>query len=74
MDRLCSTLDGSRIILEQNSRYFKKSKRTLLMFRKNTPESLELRHQRTCDVLFDLVSEQDVSCDMRTKNYIYKMI
>lgn len=34
MDRLCSTLDGSRIILEQNSRYFKRSKRTLLMFRK----------------------------------------
>lgn len=34
MDRLSNTLDGSRIILEQQSRYFKKSKRTLLMFRK----------------------------------------
>ena len=74
MDRLCNTLDGSRIILEQNSRYFKKSKRTLLMFRKDNSETLELRHQRTCDVLFDLVSEQDVTCDLRTKNYICKMI
>lgn len=25
-------------------------------------------------MLFDLVSEQDLSCDPRTKNYIYRMI
>jgi hypothetical protein len=35
---------------------------------------LELRHQRTCDVLFDLVSETNLECDPRTKGYVYKMI
>jgi hypothetical protein len=34
MDRLCNTIDGGKIILEQKSPYFKKSKKTLLMFRK----------------------------------------
>jgi hypothetical protein len=34
MDKVGGSLDGSRMILEQNSHYFKKSKKTLLMFRK----------------------------------------
>lgn len=34
MEKVGPTLDGSKMILEQDSQYFKKSKKTLLMFRK----------------------------------------
>lgn len=33
-----------------------------------------MRHQRTCDVLFDLLDESEQSYDRRTKAYVYKMI
>jgi N6-adenosine-specific RNA methylase IME4 len=36
--------------------YFKKSKYSLLIFKKGTGR-IELRHQRNCDVIFDFVSE-----------------
>ena len=40
---------------EQSSDFFKRSKITLLFFRKNTNEQIELRHQRNPDVYFDFV-------------------
>ena len=40
---------------EQESSYFRKSKLTLLIFRRNSKESVELRHQRNPDVYFDFV-------------------
>ena len=90
---------------EQEDYFFKRSKRVLLMFRRVNSNlyiiliylkfdvkncQLELRHQRTCDVLFDLVDENGHVLgkslfflsllmslyleDMKKKEYIYKMI
>lgn len=44
---------------------FATSHLTLLMFRKISNGKLELRHQRTCDVVFDFT---------KPKNYVYHMI
>jgi len=44
---------------------FASSHMTLLMFRKVSSAKLELRHQRTCDVVFDFE---------KPKNYVYHMI
>jgi len=51
------------------------SKLTLLMFRRNEGKqrNLELRHQRTCDALFDLVDD-DLGPYSKTKEYVYRLI
>jgi hypothetical protein len=50
-------IDISDSYVRQDSKYLKKTKRTLLIFRRISQKkakcTLELRHQRTCDVCFD---------------------
>lgn len=55
-------LEANNLFLEKESDYFKISKRVLLMFRKvveGKDTTLELRHQRTCDVFFNTVNPLD---------------
>lgn len=57
-----SGLEANDLFLEKESDYFKSSKRTLLFFRKvveGTNKTLELRHQRTCDIFFNTVNPMD---------------
>ena len=42
-------------ISTRNSTYFRKSKLSLLIFRKVSPKHVELRHQRTADVCHDFI-------------------
>lgn len=35
---------------------------------------MELRHQRTCDVVFDMAEDPSGKCALDTKQYIYGMI
>lgn len=47
------------VIFSKKNDYFQSSKKSLLMFRKlakNKPK-LELRHQRSCDIVFDLYND-----------------
>ncbi|CAG9320136.1 unnamed protein product [Blepharisma stoltei] len=53
------------LISKQPGWPFATSHLTLLMFRKIASGKLELRHQRTCDVVFDFT---------KPKNYVYHMI
>jgi hypothetical protein len=68
--------DATPALARQNYSFIAKSHRTLLMMRRtkkeNSGSSLELRHQRTGDVVFDWVDEQD---KFKTPQYYtYKMI
>jgi hypothetical protein len=50
--------DATPAFVREDYTYLKKSKRTLLMFRRLNPDQsskLELRHQRTGDVVFDWI-------------------
>ena len=67
-------VDPSEIIMEKSSAYFNSSKKTLLMFRKHSNEKLELRHQRTCDVVFDMPIDPNGKCEPELKRYLYSMI
>lgn len=53
------------LLRKQPGSPFACSHMTLLMFRKASNAKLELRHQRTCDVVFDFE---------KPKNYVYHMI
>ena len=53
------------LLKKEKSWPFSNSHLTLLMFRKISPGRLELRHQRTCDVVFDFE---------KPKKYVYHMI
>ncbi len=44
------------------------------MFRKTSNEKVELRHQRTCDVVFDMPVNPHGKCEPDIKRYIYSMI
>jgi len=69
------SIDVSPAYLRAESSFIRKSKKTLLMFRrlqKKSANPLELRHQRTCDVCFDFV-ENDVH-NYKPNEYIYKLI
>ena len=50
-------IDITDSFVKQDYKYLKKSKRTILIFKrtyqKNGKSNIELRHQRTCDVCFD---------------------
>lgn len=55
-------LEANNLFLERDSKYFKNSKKTLLMFRKvidKKEKNLELRHQRTPDVFFTTANPMD---------------
>ena len=41
---------------------------------KNNNLKFELRHQRTCDVVFDMPLTLSSKCDQDMKGYIYNMI
>lgn len=50
------------LMIKDESTYFSKTKKILLMFRRidnGGGKALELRHQRTCDVFFDIVDEDN---------------
>lgn len=40
----------------------------------NNNLKFELRHQRTCDVVFDMPVKLGQKCDIDMKGYIYNMI
>ena len=86
-------IDISDSFVREDYQFLKKTKKTLLIFRRMSQKkakcTLELRHQRTCDVCFDWSAvEKDIfassdlinndgisrSEDFRPNNYIYKMI
>lgn len=55
-------IEANNLFLQGKSTYFKKTKRTLLMFRKiaeGKDKNLELRHQRTPDVFFSTANPLD---------------
>lgn len=71
------SVEASDILFQGESPYLRKSKKVLMMFRRNDSKesNLELRHQRTCDALFDLVNQEDPrASDAKTIDYIYRMI
>lgn len=54
------TIDATPAFVRQDYTYLKKSKKTLLMLRRtgvDTDSKLELRHQRTGDVVFDWIGK-----------------
>jgi hypothetical protein len=67
--------DITDMYMDETYEYFAKSKMTLLIFRKfkpNNQRSLELRHQRTGDAVFDFV-ESSVPF-YRPFDYVYRLI
>jgi hypothetical protein len=68
-------VEANEIFYEGEYDYLKKSKKVLLMFRRNEAKeaSLELRHQRTCDVAFDQ-ADKEAEVASSAKEYVYKMI
>jgi len=61
--------------VHQPYKYFKKSKMTLLIFRKiKEGEKMELRHQRNCDVLFDFVTGLKSENQENKPTFIYTII
>jgi hypothetical protein len=74
VDDSCS-VDVSPAYMKDASTFIRKSKKTLLIFRRLQKKSLnplELRHQRTCDVCFDF-RDPEVQ-NYKPNEYIYKMI
>ena len=45
-----------------------------MILTKVSAEKIELRHQRTCDVVFTMPSDLNGKCDIDVKSYIFKMI
>ncbi|KAM3145560.1 hypothetical protein pb186bvf_002334 [Paramecium bursaria] len=66
-------LDPSTVFWNQDQSYFRKAKRTLLMFRKISKQNLELRHQRTGDIFFDVVDDPQGISDIGLQ-YVFQMI
>ena len=50
-------------LAEEKYDYFRKSKLSLLIFRRTSGESVELRHQRNPDVYFDFVRRRETLSD-----------
>ena len=87
-------IDISKAYVREKSKYLQQTKKTLLIFRRMSNKkakcTLELRHQRTCDVCFDwaVVNENSAtlqndpinndgisrSPNFTPNNYVYKMI
>ena len=67
--------DINDIFHKGNSEYFTNSHMTLLMFRKemNKKATIELRHQRTSDVVFDIYDKEN-NVNYSPNEFIYKMI
>lgn len=69
------SIDVSPAYIREESTFLRKSKKTLLMFRrlqKKNQNPLELRHQRTCDVCFDFKDQN--TANYKPNDYIYKLI
>eukprot|EP00347_Sterkiella_histriomuscorum_P002955 403366155 len=67
--------DATPAFVRENYTYFKKSKKTLLMFRRLSTDvnnKLELRHQRTGDVVFDW--KDTINPHSKPQYYTYKLI
>jgi len=58
-------------VITQNYKYFKKSKASLLIFKKG--EGIELRHQRNPDVVFDFV-RQNKGITEDKPDFVYRVI
>lgn len=60
---LTREIDITDSFVKEDSNFLKKTKRTLLIFRRVSQKkakcTLELRHQRTCDVCFDWAFSKD---------------
>lgn len=86
-------IDITDSFVREDFQFLKKSKKTLLIFRRMSQKkakcTLELRHQRTCDVCFDWaalsgetygdpVNNDGISrgeeSNFKPNNYMYKMI
>ncbi|CAD8065257.1 unnamed protein product [Paramecium primaurelia] len=67
-------LDPTQVFWNEDYTYFRKTKRTLLMFRKQSKQQLELRHQRTGDIFFDVIEKDSQNLSAIGMEYIYKMI
>ena len=53
-----NTIDATPAFIRDDFKYLKKSHKTLLLFRRTSKDgNLELRHQRTGDVVFDWKSK-----------------
>lgn len=67
--------DINDIFHKGNSEYFTNSHMTLLMFKKekNPNVKIELRHQRTSDVVFDIY-DKEMNVNYSPNEFIYKMI
>lgn len=67
--------DINDIFHKGNSEYFTNSHMTMLMFRKevNKKATIELRHQRTSDVVFDIYDKEN-NVNYSPNEFIYKMI
>ena len=68
-----NTIDATPAIVSQDYTFLKKSHKTLLLLRRQSKESkLELRHQRTGDVVFDW--DEPGKPHKKPDFYIYKLI
>ena len=71
IDKTRHTNINDSFVLEKST-FLRKSKKTLLIFRRMSNRkaccTLELRHQRTCDVCFDWAISLDNNQDSDTKN------
>ena len=58
------TIDATPALVTEDYTYLKKSHKTLLMFRRASKDGrLELRHQRTGDVVFNWKSKYTINTD-----------
>lgn len=70
------SIDATPAIVRENYCFLRKSKKTLLIFRRlssmTTNNKLELRHQRTGDVVFDWIDK--LNPYKRPQHYVYNLI
>lgn len=61
-----NTIDATPAIVTDDFTYLRKSHKSLLLFRRtnHSEEKLELRHQRTGDVVFDWKGKLDLNSDI----------
>ena len=68
-----ATIDATPSFTLEDYTYLKKSHKSLLMFRRTSPNGkLELRHQRTGDVVFNW--KEDTKPQLKPDFYIYRLI
>ena len=71
--RTFATIDATPAFIQDDFTYLKKSHRSLLMFRRTSADGkLELRHQRTGDVVFDWKDPGNIH--HKPDFYLYRLI